>query len=42
MDNVVLLPHIASATVETRQAMLDLVLENIDTFLKTGKVVTPV
>ena len=42
MDNVVLLPHIASATVETRQAMLELMLNNIDTFVKTGKVVTPV
>ena len=42
MDNVVLLPHIASATVETRQAMLELMLNNIDTYVKTGKVVTPV
>ena len=42
MDNVVLLPHIASSSVETRQAMLELMLNNIDTYVKTGKVVTPV
>ena len=27
--NVVLLPHVASATVETRQAMADLAVENL-------------
>lgn len=32
MDQLVLLPHIASATVETRQAMGQLVLENLSAF----------
>lgn len=30
MDNVVLLPHIASGTVETRRAMADLLIANLD------------
>ena len=30
MDNVVLLPHVASGTVETRAAMEDLTLRNLD------------
>lgn len=38
MDQVVLLPHLASATHETRQAMADLVLENLDSYFATGKV----
>jgi hydroxypyruvate reductase len=38
MDNVVLLPHLASATHETRQAMAELVLGNLDAFFSTGKV----
>ncbi len=42
MDNVVLVPHVGSATVETRQAMGDLVCENLDQWRKTGKVVKPV
>nr|MBF0682618.1 2-hydroxyacid dehydrogenase [Pseudomonas sp.] len=42
MDNVVLMPHQGSATVETRRAMEDLVLQNLDAFLRTGKVLTPV
>lgn len=41
-DNVVVLPHVASGTVETRAAMEDLTLRNLDSFLKTGKLVTPV
>ncbi len=32
MDNVVLLPHIGSGTVETRRAMGDLVIENLGAF----------
>jgi len=32
-DRTVLTPHIASATVETRRAMADLVLANVDAFL---------
>jgi lactate dehydrogenase-like 2-hydroxyacid dehydrogenase len=36
MEQVVLLPHLASATHETRQAMADLVLENLDSYFSTG------
>jgi lactate dehydrogenase-like 2-hydroxyacid dehydrogenase len=35
-DNVVLTPHIASATVETRQAMADLVVANLRAFREGG------
>jgi lactate dehydrogenase-like 2-hydroxyacid dehydrogenase len=42
LDNVVLLPHVASATRETRQAMADLVLANLREFFRNGKLVTPV
>jgi lactate dehydrogenase-like 2-hydroxyacid dehydrogenase len=42
MDNVVLLPHVASGTVETRAAMEELTLRNLDSFLRTGALVTPV
>lgn len=42
LENVVLAPHIASATVETRAAMANLVLENLDRFFATGRAVTPV
>lgn len=42
MENVVLLPHVGSATVETRQAMGDLVCDNLDHWLKDGRVLTPV
>src|SRR5690606_18700656 len=42
LDNVVIVPHIASATNETRKAMADLVLDNVDAFATTGKVITPV
>lgn len=42
MDNVVLLPHVASGTVETRAAMEALTLRNLDSFLATGELVTPV
>ena len=38
MEQVVLLPHLASATHETRQAMADLVLENLDSYFGTGNV----
>jgi hydroxypyruvate reductase len=37
LDNVVLLPHVASATNETRQAMSALVLENLRAFFGEGK-----
>jgi lactate dehydrogenase-like 2-hydroxyacid dehydrogenase len=42
MDNVVLLPHIASATVETREAMGDLAFRNLRQFLTDGTLLTPV
>jgi hydroxypyruvate reductase len=38
LDNVVLLPHIASGTHETRRAMAELVLRNLSTFFATGQV----
>lgn len=40
LNQVVLAPHTASATRETREAMLSLTLENILQFQKTGKVLT--
>lgn len=42
MDNVVLLPHVGSATVETRQAMGDLVTDNLCQFINDGTVISPV
>jgi len=42
MPNVVLAPHIGSATVETRQAMGDLTCDNLSRFLADGSVLTPV
>ncbi|RIQ21613.1 2-hydroxyacid dehydrogenase [Jiangella rhizosphaerae] len=42
LDNVVLLPHIGSATVETREAMAQLVIRNLERFLADGTLVTPV
>lgn len=42
MDNVVLLPHVGSGTVETRAAMGDLVCGNLESWLETGRAVTPV
>lgn len=38
LDNVVLLPHLASATQETRRAMSDCVLENLRGFFERGQV----
>jgi lactate dehydrogenase-like 2-hydroxyacid dehydrogenase len=38
LDNVVLLPHMASATNETRQAMAELVASNLAAFFATGRV----
>ena len=37
LDNVVLAPHMASGTHETRRAMGDLVLENLHHFFATGR-----
>jgi hydroxypyruvate reductase len=42
MDNVVLVSHIGSATRETRQAMVELVLGNVRSFLDSGHVLTEV
>jgi len=42
MSNVVLLPHAGSATHETRAAMGKLTVDNLERFLDTGEVLTPV
>jgi hydroxypyruvate reductase len=42
LDNVVLLPHIASGTNETRNAMADLVIANLRSFFSDGRLLTPV
>ena len=42
MDNVVLTPHIGSATEETRQAMGDLVVDNLLQHQADGRVISPV
>lgn len=42
LDNVVLLPHVASGTVQTRADMTALTLENLDEFLTSGRLSTPV
>jgi lactate dehydrogenase-like 2-hydroxyacid dehydrogenase len=42
LDNVVLLPHVGSGTVETRDAMEELTLRNLEEFLRSGRLVTPV
>ena len=42
MENVVLQPHVGSATVETRQAMGDLTCDNLSQYLKDGTTLTPV
>ena len=42
LDNVVLLPHLASGTRETRQAMADLVVANLHSFFEQGRLLTPV
>ena len=42
MNNVVLMPHVASATHETRRAMTDCLLDNLSSFFSTGKVLTPI
>lgn len=41
-DNVVVLPHVGSSSVETRGAMDECVVENIRSWFSTGKAVTPV
>jgi lactate dehydrogenase-like 2-hydroxyacid dehydrogenase len=41
LDNVVLLPHVASGTHETREAMAELTLANLDAFFAGREVVSP-
>lgn len=40
MDQVVLLPHVASGTLETRQAMADRVFDNLESFFASGQLVS--
>lgn len=42
MDNIVLLPHIGSATVETRGAMGELVIDNLDAYFAGEPLLTEV
>ena len=42
MDNVVLQPHVASGTMETRRAMAQLVCDNLIHYFREGTVLTPV
>lgn len=41
LDHVVLLPHMASGTHETRRAMGELMLANLDAFFREGRLVAP-
>lgn len=41
MPNVVLLPHVGSATEETRLAMENLLFDNLDAFIERGELITP-
>ena len=42
VPNVVLTPHIASATVKTRLAMANLAADNLIQYFQHGRVLTPV
>jgi lactate dehydrogenase-like 2-hydroxyacid dehydrogenase len=42
LDNVVVLPHVGSATVPTRAAMVDLALRNLTEYLSHATLVSPV
>lgn len=42
LDNVVLTPHVASGTVETRKAMADLVIGNLEAYFSKKPLLTPV
>ncbi len=42
LDNVLLTPHIGSATHQTRKAMTELTLANLQSFFRDGSVLTPV
>lgn len=41
-DQVSLMPHVGSATRETREAMSELVLDNVIAFMRSGKLLTPI
>lgn len=42
LPNAVLLPHVGSATVETRNGMAQLVIDNFESFYRTGSLLTAV
>jgi phosphoglycerate dehydrogenase-like enzyme len=42
LDNVVTTPHIASATAACRSAMVKLAVDNVVSFLREGRAITPV
>ena len=42
LDNTVLLPHIASGTVETRNAMGQLVFDNIENYFQKKSLISEV
>ena len=42
MDNVILLPHIGSATIETRRKMGELVGQNVEEFILNGQLISEV
>jgi len=42
LENAVLLPHVGSASVPTRRAMGQLVVDNLSTWFETGRALTPV
>lgn len=41
-DTIVITPHVGSATIETREAMERLVVDNLHAMLRDGRVLTPV
>jgi lactate dehydrogenase-like 2-hydroxyacid dehydrogenase len=42
LDNTSLLPHVGSASIHTREAMADLVVDNLASWFSAGKALTPV
>ena len=42
LEKVVLLPHVGSASVPTRRAMGQLVVDNLEAWFETGRALTPV
>ena len=42
LDNVMLTPHLGSATHETRAAMAQLMLDNVRSYFRSGRALTPV